>query len=560
MSMPGKRRRSRSLLPMALALLSVIAAGAAGAYLAIEGNPFASGNSDQTSRSSEAGDPPAPPDTPKETIPEKTDEPKTVEPKIDPKVEPKTVDPKVDTKTVDPKVDTKTEPKTVDPKMIPKIETKIDPKDEPKTNPKPEPKTEMVLDPGTGKYLVPQPTRLLEVQKQVREKYRDEYAKSKVPERMALADKLLTEAGRTKDDPVAMYVLFHEAGDQAFYAGDLDYCLRVVDEMDRRFLIPANEMRISLLEQASQSKLLPLMKKIAERALELAEQLVSENNYSDAGRLLTIARTAADRGKLPTLAAQAETRKRDVADIGREYDQAQRAFETLIKNAADADANLKWGKFVCWYKADWNAGLPFLTRGSDAKLRLLASTDLGKPTSPKVQVQLGDGWWDHAEATQGLARKNILLRSRSWYEKALPQMPVGEFERFRVEKRVKDIPNLISRDDMPTRPDAPPILPLKSYERQLAIGENSLNLRQYSKAIEGFSEALKFKPGDAAATKGLNDARFSLHMTNGYTAVNRKDYDRAVAEFQSALKYRPNDPQGSAALQQARFKKLTEKN
>jgi tetratricopeptide (TPR) repeat protein len=314
-------------------------------------------------------------------------------------------------------------------------------------------------------------------------------------------------------------------------------------------------MKILYLDRVSKAEVAPaIMKRVADQSLELAEQAIADDNYPAARGLLGIAKAASDKARLLPIQVRVEARTKEVLELEKEYAAAGAAFQTLTKKPGDVDAGLKWGRFLCYYKASWDEGLPFLAKAGDARLRLLADEDLRKPTSPKVQVKLGDDWYSQADKNQGLARKNILLRAKYWYEKALPTIPVGEFERTRVETRLKDISAQVSRDDG-DKPGPPPILPLETYERQMAIGVNALNrLRLYKNAIDAFTEALKYKPGDPEALKLLSTSRYAFHLENAATAMDRKEFNRAISEYTAALKERPGDLVASNGLSAAKFK------
>ena len=63
----------------------------------------------------------------------------------------------------------------------------------------------------------------------------------------------------------------------------------------------------------------------------------------------------------------------------------------------DESANALYGEYLCYSKSDWVAGLPYLTKGSDSKVKSLAATDLTKPRRTADQNALADGWWEIAD-------------------------------------------------------------------------------------------------------------------------------------------------------------------
>ena len=64
----------------------------------------------------------------------------------------------------------------------------------------------------------------------------------------------------------------------------------------------------------------------------------------------------------PNMVRDATTRIQEVRAGETAYAVAKAAVVVLAKNPTDADANLKLGKYHCFYKGDWAGGLPMLVR------------------------------------------------------------------------------------------------------------------------------------------------------------------------------------------------------
>src|SRR5262249_5445544 len=150
------------------------------------------------------------------------------------------------------------------------------------------------------------------------------------------------------------------------------------------------------------SPVLPAMKQITQRSMDLAEQRIKDGDYPPAVELLKIATVSAGKAKDPPLLASVQARSRDIADIANESKTAQLASEVLKIKPDDPEANLRWGKFLAFYQGDWKEGIEHLAKGGDAGLKLKAREELIKPTSPKAQMDLGDYWFEQAEKSQGL--------------------------------------------------------------------------------------------------------------------------------------------------------------
>ena len=98
----------------------------------------------------------------------------------------------------------------------------------------------------------------------------------------------------------------------------------------------------------------------------------------------------------------------------------------LQADPSDADANLVVGRFLCFDKGDWTAGVPMLAKGSDAALAKLAAEDASVSDVPITRIVLGHDWWDYAATVQGAARVRCQERAAFWYLTSLPDAPSDE--------------------------------------------------------------------------------------------------------------------------------------
>src|SRR5687768_14301876 len=69
------------------------------------------------------------------------------------------------------------------------------------------------------RIAVPPQADIEKVEATVKDLFRAEYAKTRAADRLALSNKLYGQAGETKNDPAAKYVLLREARDLAARAG-----------------------------------------------------------------------------------------------------------------------------------------------------------------------------------------------------------------------------------------------------------------------------------------------------------------------------------------------------
>jgi tetratricopeptide (TPR) repeat protein len=414
------------------------------------------------------------------------------------------------------------------------------PREAPKSPPPPEPEIK--------KQPVPNPTHLVEAAKLVRDVHKANYAKKKPAEVQAFAAKLLEEGIETKDKPATQYVLLREAIDLAAGSGDLLLAMRGVDELEYRYIVDGLETRIAVLTGASQvQQLPPTMRALTETALALAEDQVEADQYAAAIRLLTIASAAVRKANSIALQNRVAAASKQVDELTQEYATAKPAIDALRRNPGNAEASLKVGRFLAFFKGNWGAGLSHLAHGSDARVRAAATKDLAGPEAAAEQVAVADAWWDLAEAERGTAKAQLLLHAKEWYEQAAAKL--SGFSKTQVDKRLKEI-DVATGQDKATAEKPLPSAPKDSYEYQIAMGRSCYRQGNYARAQAFFAEALRLKADDRRAAVYLRQAKFQKHLTAGYAFANNGLFDEAIRELQLALEEKPSDPAAINTLNQ----------
>jgi tetratricopeptide (TPR) repeat protein len=108
------------------------------------------------------------------------------------------------------------------------------------------------------------------------------------------------------------------------------------------------------------------------------------------------------------------------------------------------------------------------------------------------------------------------------------------------------------------KPPAPALDPkMVAYDKWMKQGQAEMNAGKFADAVKAYDEALKVKPGDAAAINGKKAAQDKLKpppapapkqpaaydnwMKQGQTALTRKQWATAIKAFDEALKVKPGD-------------------
>jgi WD40 repeat protein/serine/threonine protein kinase len=274
-----------------------------------------------------------------------------------------------------------------------------------------------VKPPAPAKEPAPAEAAQDEATKVVKQQFKDDYAK-KPAERGPLAARLMEKARDTRNDPAARFVLLREARDVAAEAGDVPRALEAIDQLAQQYQVDSLNMRVTALTTASKAATSAAGSQVVvEGALGVIEEALGFDDYETTNRLLELADAAA-RKVGAALTARVEARAKEVHAAQDEY----AAVKAAVNKPADPDTNLIRGKYYCFRKGNWQAGLPLLLAGADPALKALADADLANPTHAEDQVKIGDGWWNLAESKPELGKAQLLRRASFWYERAEPGM------------------------------------------------------------------------------------------------------------------------------------------
>jgi hypothetical protein len=290
---------------------------------------------------------------------------------------------------------------------------------------------------------VPQAEALSAAERDIKELYKADYARSGLAEMQALAKRLLRDGSDVKDKPAARYVFLREARDLAATVQDYPLAYQAADEMARDFAVNAHEMKAAALEVAGRiSSNTPLgYRVLANGALDLVEKTVADDEYDLATRALAVGRAAAESSKDKDLIARAEQYGDRLAAVKKEFAGLGDTIRTLHERPDDGGANLRLGRFYCFCKGHWERGLPFLARGSDATLQALARQELARPDARR---QIADGWWDQIARAEADHKRLIRQHAYQWYLLCLPGRDVleeGEIDR-RLRRLAEDAPGV----------------------------------------------------------------------------------------------------------------------
>ncbi len=253
----------------------------------------------------------------------------------------------------------------------------------------------------------------------------------------SMAETLVKQAS-LQPDVAQRYVLLDQARALASDAGDLRLCLSIIGELARGFEIDTRAMTAEVLKKLAKSVTRQdEHRMVAQTALTCGQQAAEAGDAEQAESLYVMALGAARQlgdGQLEgtiqrrleqlTPAGDEQGLRPAVVDLANAVTSQQlvQANEALLRNPKDAQAHLTLGKFLCFVKEDWKAGLAHLAFGSDAALSKLARDDMLLPRAAKNLVDLADLWYQWGLPKDASTRNAAWAHAVEKYQAASPHL------------------------------------------------------------------------------------------------------------------------------------------
>jgi formylglycine-generating enzyme required for sulfatase activity len=275
-------------------------------------------------------------------------------------------------------------------------------------------------------------------------------------DKLALAKRLLAQAGGQSSDAAGRYALLRMAGELAVDARDAETAMECVDRIDAAFEVDRLAMKTAILAGwAKEARSTDARKWLVEHLLSVGEEALDSGNVDAARELgkLATSKSAGLRDK--EIVQRLKMFRQRFTEVGKDAEELQQAQSQLAKDVGHAPSNLIVGRYLCFTKGDWKQGLPRLALGSDATLQRLAVQELkSPPTQPDDQLALAEAWWEIAQDCRRSQTNTVKVHAGQWYQQAFAALPAG-LVRSNVEKRLAALKRLRGQQTPPLLAVAP---------------------------------------------------------------------------------------------------------
>ena len=247
------------------------------------------------------------------------------------------------------------------------------------------PREETTAPATRGRSAVPDAEKLKRAEQSIKEFNKDEFARLTPETGKALAQKLLQQATDAMDDAAAQFALLKNAGSAAALGGDFDTAFNAIDTLAAAFEVDRHDLKAEALAKVNNAAAPPdAAKALVIVVLAASDEAIAADNYPAAVKLLASAEIVARKSQNVMLAACVQSRSKSARSLQTAFAKVNAARQTLKTKPDDADANSVVGRFLCFDKGEWKAGLPFLAKGNDAKLTALAARETSTESSPDL--------------------------------------------------------------------------------------------------------------------------------------------------------------------------------
>ena len=298
----------------------------------------------------------------------------------------------------------------------------------------------------SNRLPIPDAAAQADAEKTIRQLFKDGYAKTKPADQAELGAALFDLAEKTKDDPTSRYVLLRQAIDMAARGGDTAAATKAIDELVGHYAVAAVPMKLQALVLLDKgTRTVETYKAIFEFGWAASSDAIAADDYDSAASILKVVASAAIKSKSTPNASKVATRARDVERLRAEHRRVKPDIDKLRTTPDDAEAAERVGRFTCFFKGNWAAGLPLLAKSKDEKLKALAAKDLAAKdvdgtADAATRVEIGDAWWTYSTTLDKAIQSEVQAHAADSYRKVASEMK--GLARVRIDKRIADADKL----------------------------------------------------------------------------------------------------------------------
>jgi hypothetical protein len=300
-----------------------------------------------------------------------------------------------------------------------------------------------------GREEIPSEEALAKARELLKELYGKDFQQARSPEdQRKFLKRLAASIADVQQNAADYHELVRIIRDLAVSLGDVSQALAACELMEQRFQVDSLTMRLSLLESvSSRAGELRSVEPALKEGQRLWRAAFEADRYDVAVPACEVTLSFARIQGIRTEVTRLHEQVNSLSAANSLYGAAQRAFEKLQTDSGDATANEAVGRYVCLVKNRWTAGLPYLSKAADIRLRGIASLELATDRSLAETLSLAEQYWELAGRTKPPQRRGLHLRAVHCYGLVGPKL-AGGLEKLNVQRRIDEAAGIYGRKEI----------------------------------------------------------------------------------------------------------------
>lgn len=230
----------------------------------------------------------------------------------------------------------------------------------------------------------------------------------------SLVAALLRQGTDEWSDMNLRFALLQEAVDAAEEARNWQSAFQAIGELGRTHNFSMAQRATDVITALQAAKAFPTDRKRIINSITLILDRSVWNDDLDGAEALVGASSNLLEGLAETTEGAALQRR--ISGLPKAREMSSLALEALRTGVAqDPDTFTALGAYLCFYRKNWNEGLPALMRCGDPGLQDLATRESETPASTGERLALAHAWWDQLETQSPFATGRIKERAAYWY-------------------------------------------------------------------------------------------------------------------------------------------------
>ena len=250
----------------------------------------------------------------------------------------------------------------------------------------------------------------------------------------------MDEVGKTAEGSPDRFVLLNGAIQAAEEGQNLPICFEAARQLAALYDVDELAMEVEAATKTFAGRASPELgdSETVDALEELAGRVVATDDFATAGQVQPLLQRASQSATDQPSKIELKNQAHEIAAYLEARAKVAPWMEKLKTLPNDPAANLAVGKFLCFQRGSWAAGVPLLARSGDPIFKDPATAELSVAADGDAKIALADKWFATACKLPATDRPKAMEHAAAIYRSA--EAGLSGLQRMAVEKRLAKIP------------------------------------------------------------------------------------------------------------------------